>query len=280
MKTLPTLSIDRSRCVRCGRCVNDCLARIIALDGDGFPAMIFGGAARCFGCQHCLAVCPAGALTWFGKRPADSAPIGKIPTPEEMMNLIRQRRSVRNFRRENADRAVLEALDEAMAFVPTGCNSHKLFFSYSDDLATTDAMRQAVAESVLEFVKSRSLPKSIAHFANFRAALEGGADIFFRGAPHFVAISVARNAKDAHIDPFIAATTFELLANSFGLGTCWGGMATDLFLADRDLLARLNLPPEYDLKIIMLFGIPRAGYARVPQPARCGRTRIKPFERS
>lgn len=237
--------------------------------------MVPGAESRCFGCQHCLAVCPTGALSWSNKSAEDSAPVEELPSADAVARLIRQRRSVRDYRRENVAPDVLDRLHRAMAFVPTGCNDHRLFFSYSDDLAATDALRRAAADEVIKRIESDTLPESIAHFKKMKAALERGTDIFFRGAPHCVAISVASDAKDAHIDPYIAATTFELLAVSFGLGTCWGGMATDLFMAVPTLLERLSLPPDYQLGIILLFGRPRIEYARTPQPAPCPRVRIQ-----
>lgn len=271
---LPAVSIDPSLCVRCGKCVRDCLARILKMPEDGPPKMLDGGAARCFRCQHCLAICPTGALCWSGKKASDSEPIRSVPEPEVMMNLLRQRRSVRSFREEDAAPETLARLHEAMRFVPTGCNDHRLFFSYGATRRATDSLRRAASESVLAMIAEKSLPPSIAHFAGMKSALLAGADIFFRGAPHFAAIAVPPDAKDAHIDPYIAATQFELLAGCFGLGTCWGGMATDLLSADEKLYERLKLPESVRLKIVLLFGYPAIDYARTPQPAPCGRVDI------
>ena len=271
---LPTIHIDPQRCVRCASCVKDCLAKILTLPSEGLPEFISGGAARCFRCQHCLAICPTGALSWSDKTPDNSQPPGIIPKPEHMLNLIRQRRSIRSFRPENVPMAVFNQLLDAMKFVPTGCNDHRLFFSCSETRDSTDIMRKRAAESVLNMIRSGTLPQRIAHFAAMKPALEAGVDTFFRGAPHFVAVSVPPDAKDAHIDPYIAATQFELFANCFGLGTCWGGMATDLLLAVPNLYKHLNLPKGYDLKIVLLFGYPAVKYARTPQPVPCGHTSV------
>lgn len=249
--------------------MRDCFPKILAFGADGLPAFIPGGAERCFRCQHCLSVCPTGAFSWNGLNSADSEIPGPTPEPEKMMNLLRQRRSIRAYRRENVPPEKLSQLFRAMDFVPTGCNDHRLFFSRSDDVAVTDSFREAARNLVLEKIVSDTLPPSIAHFANLRAALEAGADIFFRNAPHFTAISVPPESKDAHIDPYIAAEQFELLASSLGLGTCWGGMLTDLFQADEAFRSRLQIPSTHELKIVILYGIPAVHYARAPQPLPC-----------
>jgi len=265
---LPTIQINEKKCVGCGSCVRDCLAKILTLD-SGIPRFVPGGEARCFRCQHCMAVCPTGAFGWNGKKPENSLQPGKIPDPQEVLNLLRQRRSIRQFKRENVSAEVLQTLRSAMDFVPTGCNDHRLFFTCAEDLAVTDSFREAARKSVLEMIQNSALPAQIAHFAKFQPALEAGVDIFFRNAPHFVAIAVPPDAKDAHIDPYIAAAQFELLASAFGLGTCWGGMVTDLFQCVPELLNRLQIPQTRELKIVMLFGNPTVKYQRLPQPEAC-----------
>ncbi len=263
---LPTIEVNSETCVHCGACLNECFAGLLEFSNEQTPRFIDGGAARCFRCQHCMAICPAGALSWSGKAPSASKIIGPTPPPNQMANLIRQRRSIRKYLRKNVAPAILDELKSLLAFVPTGCNDHRLFLSISDDLAVTDSIRQSAIESVLKSINESSLPANIAHFARLKPALEKGIDIFFRNAPHFAAISVPPESKDAHIDPYIAATQLEMAANSFGLGTCWGGMATNLFKSDRTLYERLNIPATHVLKIILLFGYPDVQYFRLPQP--------------
>ncbi len=258
-----TIEVDPKRCVRCGLCMNDCLAKVIIASDKGLPQMISGGESRCFRCRHCLAICPTGALSWNGETSNSCATLGETPAPEMMENLLRQRRSVRAYRRENVSKETLDRLAQAMNYVPTGCNDRALFFSYSRSIETTDECRAAVAK-YLTTRSDEELPEGIKRYGKFRQALASGEDVFFRNAPHFVAISVSPEARDAHIDPYIAAAQFEMLACSFGLGTCWDGMATSLFNAVPKLYARLNIPDEFTLKIVLLFGIPVVRYARAP----------------
>ena len=278
MKPLPFIEINPRLCARCGTCVHDCLAGILffperssseADSVSSLPEFCEGGAERCFQCQHCLAVCPTGALSFAGKRPEDSFPIGKLPEPELVRNLLRQRRSIRDYRRENVSAEIMRELRNVMDFVPTGCNDHRLRFTWSSDVKVTDSFRERVSSWLQERELTGTLPASLARFAAFIPALKSGKDIFFRNAPHFVAISVPPEAKDAHIDPFIAASQLEILASAFGLGTCWAGMATDLFNGSDELYEKLNIPDGFVLKIVLLFGIPAVHYARVPQPEPC-----------
>lgn len=260
------ISVDDARCTRCGACVRDCLAHILALPKSGEAAKtIAGGEARCFKCRHCLAICPTGALSWRDEKPEDCASLEPLPAPELVENLLRNRRSVRSYRRENVAPDILRRLREATRYSPTGCNDRGLFFAYSDNVATTDAFRAKTAEYMIRRFADKTLPVSIQRFATFVPQIRAGVDVFFRTAPHFVAIACAPEARDAHIDPYIAAAQFELLANSFGLGTCWAGMPTDLFRAAPELSKALNIPDAFEIKIVLLFGTPDVKYARAPK---------------
>ena len=67
--------IDKSKCIKCGKCINTCSGMVIEFGADGYPQMKeferFGWRG-CWRCQHCLAVCPQGAISIFGKKPEDS----------------------------------------------------------------------------------------------------------------------------------------------------------------------------------------------------------------
>ena len=68
--------VDQNKCIGCGKCVNVCSGMVLSMDG-GRPVMKpferFGWRG-CWRCQHCLAVCPQGAISIFRKRPEDSLP--------------------------------------------------------------------------------------------------------------------------------------------------------------------------------------------------------------
>lgn len=58
-------SVDTSTCLSCGACVKDCVGQALTMH-DGYPAMLHE--ENCIGCQHCLAVCPAGAVSILSGR--------------------------------------------------------------------------------------------------------------------------------------------------------------------------------------------------------------------
>ena len=65
-----TITFDRDKCIQCGLCADDCVAKCISMNQNNYPYM--KDENRCLGCQHCLAICPKGAITFNDKKPENS----------------------------------------------------------------------------------------------------------------------------------------------------------------------------------------------------------------
>lgn len=110
MKEKTRFVVDKSKCIKCGRCKNVCSGMVIDYDKEGYPVMKDFeryGWRGCWKCEHCLAVCPVGAISIFGKNPIDSLP----PVPKEMgtymESLVANRRSCRRYLDKNVDPLLL-----------------------------------------------------------------------------------------------------------------------------------------------------------------------------
>lgn len=117
--------VDKAKCIKCGRCINTCSGMVIEFGEDGYPYMKeferFGWRG-CWRCQHCLAVCPQGAISIFGKKPEDSLPMPPKAMGEYMEQLVTGRRSCRRFQDKNVDPDIVTRILSAMAAVPSAGN--------------------------------------------------------------------------------------------------------------------------------------------------------------
>jgi nitroreductase/Pyruvate/2-oxoacid:ferredoxin oxidoreductase delta subunit len=257
-------AVDETRCVQCGECAADCPVRIIDLD-EGFPRIGQYRQSLCIGCQHCLAVCPTAALSILGKDPEDSEPV-LPPSPDALENLMKGRRSVRRYRPEPVDRAVLDRLMDVVAHAPTGKNERRVRFTLVDDPAVMERIRVMAMEGIRKAVDEDALPDGMEFFAKFLGAYDKGLDVIFRGAPHMLLASAPRASSSPDADPFIALTYFELMANSLGLGTVWCGYARwALQNVVPELGRRLGIPFEHRSMYVVMFGYPDVRYARTVQ---------------
>ncbi len=263
-----SFEIDTQRCTRCGQCVADCPAMIIAMASGGTPYIAPEKEATCYRCQHCLAICPVGAVSILGLKPGGSRPLtGGYPDPDKLETLIKGRRSVRRYKDENLDPALIQRLLEVAWHAPTGVNSRQVRFTVVDDKDKMSLLRNEVMSGLTRLVKDKALPEGMSFYADFIMMWgESRFDVIFRGAPHLLIASTPKSVPTPMPDCLIALSYFELFAQANGVGTVWNGLAR---AAINDLLPgvrqRLGIPDDHLIGYVMAFGKPAAHFARTVQ---------------
>lgn len=260
-------TVDASLCTHCGLCVSDCVARIIEQNQKGLPFISQENQGNCYACQHCLAVCPTGAVSVLGKDPKNSIASDdlNLPSLEQMDDLVCSRRSFRSYKDENVDSALLDSLLRALAHAPTGVNAQELTFNLVDDKADMrrfaelliDALAEAAADA--ELVERHPFLQNVASMP--REAIEKA---LFRTAPHALIVSAPADAPCAEQDVALSLAYFELLAQSAGLGTVWWGMLKHSLIIVPQVKAMLGIPQDH-VFYAMLFGVPAIKFARTTQ---------------
>lgn len=258
--------IDTEKCIHCGLCEKDCIANIIKLNEDKIPQIAPEKEKRCIKCQHCLAICPTGALSILDKDPQESNLCNNFPDSEQLLNLIQSRRSDRHFKSENLPQQTLEQLKGMLKYTPTGCNNHKLHISIIEDREVMDKFRNRTNNTIKKVLLSMNNNPLSKKFSNYKNAFLNGDDVIFRGAPHMIVVSTPINAPCADIDPTIALSYFELYAQSLGVGTLWCGFAHICLKLIPELCEFLEIPEGYKPGYVMLFGPKDIKYTRTTQP--------------
>lgn len=283
MEQKAQFTVDRSKCIRCGRCINTCSGMVIESGKDGYPAMKeferFGWRG-CWRCQHCLAVCPAGAVSVLGKKPEDSLP----KPPEEMgtymEQLVTNRRSCRRYLDKNVDPEVLTRILSAMAAAPTGGNAQQVEYTVIDDRERVEAIRREAYPVMDRLAEKGIYTHSFSDFYYSRMKRSEKTvrknDLLFCGAPHlFIAHEkcAGKWAEDSKVNCSIATAYFELLCNAHGLGTVIMSYPAEV-LNELAPKARemLGIPADHYTKLIVGFGYPEIGYARGVQKDRSAKT--------
>jgi nitroreductase/NAD-dependent dihydropyrimidine dehydrogenase PreA subunit len=258
--------VDDALCIACGACAKDCLMGIIEMNPK--PIIPAEKEALCMECQHCMAVCPKGALSILGKDPAESVPNTKDkPTTEQMKNLIMNRRSTRQYKKEPIDKELIKDLLRTASYAPTGENGNSVRFTVVDDRETMDKLRVITYNAVIKAGEENKVPDRLAFLYDFAKLWKNdGVDVMFRGAPHIVIASAPDDCPSPKEDTMIALSYFELLAVSNGLGTLWDGMfkLTLEFVAP-ELRKTFGIPDNHLVGYSMIFGKPAVRYARAIQ---------------
>jgi len=257
------LKIDKEKCTKCGLCAKACDMDVIFIGRDGYPRVYEKNSGGCLKCQHCFAACPTGAFSIFGKKPDNSVPARAYVKPEDMLGLIKTRRSCRHFKHENIQTATLNNLKNMLAWAPTGCNDHGLYFAVIDDAGK---MKKFVALVNGKLIKILKLLPPFGRIKEFKEYLTEGRDVIFRNAPHMIVACVSKKAPCKRQDPVIALSYFELYANTLGIGTLWCGFATVCLKLFPSLRRELGIPGTHKVGYVMMFGVPALNFERGTQP--------------
>ena len=283
MEQKTKFTVDKSKCVKCGNCINTCSGMVIAFGSDGFPYMKeferFGWRG-CWRCQHCLAVCPAGAISIFGKKPEDSLPMPPARMGEYVEQLVTSRRSCRRFLDKNVDQDIITHILSAMAAAPTGGNAQGVEYTVIDDKDRVNEIWREAYSVMDAKAKQHIYTHSFSDFYYGKMKQSEKTvrknDLLFCGAPHlFIAHEkcVGKWAEDSKVNCNIATAYFELLCNAHGLGTTIMSYSAEVL---NELVPKaremLNIPREHYTGLIVGFGYPEIQYARGVQKDRSAKT--------
>ncbi|WP_430810470.1 MULTISPECIES: nitroreductase family protein [unclassified Carboxylicivirga] len=269
--------INEASCTQCGLCAKECPMLII--DGKkGIPEIKVGKEKNCIRCQHCLAVCPSGALSIFGKEAKNSVKTSDpMPDAEELSRLIKTRRSIRKFKKETLDSTCIEQLLEAAAYAPTGHNKNEVLLSVTYTQEERNKVRELIYSALKKASDAGSIKPDQAIFNRFQAIWhDKGIDVIFRDAPHIIFASAPESNSNGQSDSVIALSYLELQANAMGIGTLWNGFVK-MIMTDiaPELKNQLGIPAEHAIGYVMVLGYPGVKYARGIQSEGLNLNRIK-----
>lgn len=256
------ITIDKNKCIHCGLCIKDCIVRVLEFDENKNPKYCNGGENVCVACQHCMAICPTGALSFGDKNPANSLKVG-YANSEELLQLIQSRRTVRQYKNESIPQDKLEKIIKMLPYPPTGGNRDNLHFSIVETKEKMEEIRKITYEKILAEKEFNPI------FETAKKAFLSGDDIVYRGATSMIAVAIDKNNTIAGCetaDPIIALSYVDLYAQSLGLGTVWCDFALTIAKQISEVYNLLEIPENYTLDYIMLLGVPAVKYTRTTQP--------------
>ena len=246
MRIMIDLSFDRERCIRCGRCVKICAMGHLRMTEDGPSAT---GRGACMECLQCAAVCPRQAVL-------DGGVPAVVSRPDDPLEaLIMTRRSVRHFKPEAPDRKIIEWALQRAGYAPSGKNQHANRWTVVYGADRVAAVRDRAVRHCAEAEEAPELVR----FA------EKGLDLLTCGAPVIIIGWSPDNCLNPVVDTAIAMETAELLLNSRGLGTCWGGYLRQITGHCPDLKKMLGIPDGCSMRGAMMVGYPdRTSFPNIP----------------
>ena len=126
------LMIDVEECIACGQCKSVCIRDNIEIDEVAYETR-----SNCFECGHCMAICPTKAITlkiFKGRenRIAEYNP-NEIPVDyDDLLDFLKQRRSIRWFKKKKIDKDTFNKLIEGAYYSPSAQNQQDVEFVVLD----------------------------------------------------------------------------------------------------------------------------------------------------
>jgi len=250
---------------------------VLKKEKDGFPYMSHFekfGWNGCWKCQHCLTVCPTGAISILGKNPEDSGPMPDESIGKQMEYLVSTRRSCRRYLDKNVDSKVVDDILSAMQNVPAGGNSNNVEYTVIDDREQVKRIWNVAYSKMDADAKKGVYTNSFNNFyytkmkASERTVRKD--DLLFCGAPHlFIAHvkCVGKWSEDYKVNCNIATAYFELLAQAHGLGAIIMSYPAEVIESNPQAREMLGIAKNHYMKLIVGFGYPEIQYHRGSQKA-------------
>lgn len=262
------ITINKETCTKCGICAGMC-GMFYFKEGD-YPRQIPNTDEFCMRCGHCVGICPTGSLTHAEMPPEQCPSIEKSfgTSFEQCAQLIKGRRSIREFQEKPVPRKEIERIIDVARFSPTGHNMQEVQWLVIDD---KEELKRLTAIGLDWF---RSMAKGNTPWALEMQVVvkmqEAGKDIFLRNAPAVVVAFAEKNNLIAPTDCAIALSYFDLAATTAGLGCCWNGyfyVSAQSFPAMKKVIP---IPKGFVPYSALMVGYPKYRYARIPvrKPAR------------
>jgi nitroreductase len=165
----------------------------------------------------------------------------------QVLETIKSRRSIRQFKPDPLKETDLAAILEAGLYAPSAMNGQSWHFTVIRSQELLDRMSAQVRDLYKDIDSPRI--KERLKDPNWQA--------FYR-APAMVVVSGQKEAK-FHLTDCAAATQNMLLAAaSLGIGSCWIGIIAQLFESQQgaDFVRELNIPEGYKALYAVALGYP------------------------
>ena len=238
--------IDKDKCIGCGLCSKICVANNIEIENKKANTVM----SSCIMCGQCSAVCPQKAISviGFGSGQIEKTEYTNL-NPDDVLNTIRFRRSIRSFKKTEISKEVIEQILEAGRLTHTAKNRQDVsFIVLNKDKDLIEKMAVKVFKSV----------KPIADlFSPMARNNKINNNFFFFNAPAVIVIL----AKDK-TNGILAAQNMEFVAEAHGLGVLYSGFFTMAANASRKIKKAICVPKGKKVAMTLVLGYPNVRFLR------------------
>lgn len=241
--------IDADKCIGCGMCVKVCVTNNIAIKNKKVETVL----DDCLLCGQCTAICPKKAISISGYTTEQIDKSEDIRLmPDEVLEVIRFRRTIRRFKEKEIPKKVIEQILEAGRLTHTAKNMQDVSF-----VVLNEKMKLVEQMAVNLFRKIKPLADLLSPVSRINKIDE---HFFFFNAP----IAIVILAKDK-TNGILAAQNMEFVAEAHGLGVLYSGYFTMAANASCKIKRAIKIPRGKSAAMTLVLGYPDVRFLRSAQ---------------
>lgn len=282
------ITIDPDVCKKCGSCAMTCPVMVLQQEEKRtIPKIDDAQLKICFRCGQCVSICPQGAIS-HSHYPEGTVNLVRpevLPTYDQVLELVRSRRSIRLYKKTKVEREVIEKVLDVARRGPSGHNEQSTEFVVIQDEKMIHEIgrltaaglkklampfRYSIGRLIMRFMIG---PRGAAYVAELAPEFEAladmhnsGTDIIIHEPPVlllFCADSVG--GTFAATNATLAVHNAALAAETLGLGCFYTGFVVTVSERD-DSIARLaGLPETHQIYGALAMGYPRLKFKKWPE---------------
>ena len=234
----------------------------------------------CNSCGHCVAICPQGAISHADFPEGTIRPVKQeaIPSFEQVDELMRARRSRREFRDTPVEKEVIEKIIDGARFAPSAKNAQSTEFIViqgkavlrkvteltADYLAKiSKQLRNPIVRVLLQVVAGPEVKAAIQRVGDFEKVVSdvrNGKDRILMDAPVLLLFHADRGAIFAGVNGNLALQNATFVSETLGLGSFYAGYVVAACDRDNRIPDLLELPKGHKIYGGLALGYPKYRY--------------------
>jgi nitroreductase/NAD-dependent dihydropyrimidine dehydrogenase PreA subunit len=265
------LNISLEKCENCNKCVDICPEGIFKKHS---PVPKITSKEHCMSCGQCSMICPTSAITHenYSKKQLHSMNPELNASPEQIMQIIKSRRSTRAFQNKKISPSIIEKIIEAANFAPSAKNKQTTRYV----VVTNPEILKSITEITFNFMKeavklfnntnfiSSVNPDEAKVFLQIKPSYEHiiesyecGYDLILHNAPTVIFFHAEKSALSAEVNANLALENASLMSTALGIGSFYAGYITGASIRTEFINKLINIPPQNQVYAVLAIGHPK-----------------------